>query len=389
MSGAVPDDLQHENFRWLGLWADEARQLEQVRAAIADDLRFEHMKDQAIDAATWRFVCQAADGRDGTPELMSHMRELETKTCYFEVELLTVQEELELHGVKLVPREVPIGDEHRVPGCIAAVPCVGTSRKRMMERARPLAEHAVRILRATLRESNFMPDRQLRFRVGYVYWFDDGLPGWSSPPEQGWELELDAASLAKAQSAALYRLPPTPTNDVERRTMLALRWFERAQLATDPTVELLFCFTALEAILGNKADGLKGHALALRRALLGLRTEGHFRHPSSTYLLYDQVRSAAIHGEEPPVVSQREVDAFAWDARRALNEFLAFAAAKDLTSRKRVRAALDADPKRDELLTALVEQDPRSWKAFVARQEKQADAKIGTSMEPSSTDASA
>jgi Zn-dependent alcohol dehydrogenase len=46
-------------------------------------------------------------------------------------------------------------------------------------------------------------------------------------------------------------------NDVERRANTALRWFEQAQLAGDPLMEVLFCFTALEAILGDTSEGLK------------------------------------------------------------------------------------------------------------------------------------
>jgi hypothetical protein len=296
-------------------------------------------------------------------------------TCFFEVELLTVRADLELHGVTLMPRPLDATegtsravDSPPPPGSVVAVPCVGTNRRRMMERARPLAEHAVRILRATLRENQFTPDRQLRFRVGYVYWFEDTLAGWTTPPEEGWELELDDQLLTKARRVPVFRLPPNPRNEVERRALLALKWFEQSQLAVDPIMELLFGFSALEAILGNKSEGLKGNALALRRAVLGLRTRGHFRHPSSMFLLYDEVRSAAVHGEDAPEVTQREVDQFIWDMRLALNEFLDFAERKSVESRKAIRKALDEDPKRNEMLDTLLAQHPKHWKKFTCRE---------------------
>ncbi len=78
-----------------------------------------------------------------------------------------------------------------------------------------------------------------------------------------------------------FQLPLEATNDVEQRTNTALGWFEQAQLVGDPLMEVLFCFMALEAILGDTHEGLKGPKLALRRAMLSLLTKGGFRHPST------------------------------------------------------------------------------------------------------------
>ena len=71
--------------------------------------------------------------------------------------------------------------------------------------------------------------------------------------------------------------------------------------------ELLYLFFALEAMLGDKSEGLKAPALAVRRAIRGLVTRDGFIHPARTYLLYDEVRSAAVHGEEPPEIGQRRL----------------------------------------------------------------------------------
>lgn len=80
-----------------------------------------------------------------------------------------------------------------------------------------------------------------------------------------------------------------------------MRWIEQAFVVGDKQLlELLFCFFALEALLGDKSDGLKAHALAFRRALLGSVVRGHFAHPNRLALLYDKVRPAAVHGSEPP-----------------------------------------------------------------------------------------
>jgi hypothetical protein len=103
-----------------------------------------------------------------------------------------------------------------------------------------------------------------------------------------------------------------------------LGWFERSQLATDSLIELLYLFVALEAILGDTSEGLKAPALAIWRAMLGLAASGSFAHPARVYVLYDAVRSAAVHGEQPPEVSPEDVNRFAGDVRRAINEFLGY-----------------------------------------------------------------
>jgi len=86
-------------------------------------------------------------------------------------------------------------------------------------------------------------------------------------------------------------------------------------------LECLYLFFALEAILGDRSEGLKAPALAIRRALLGWLVTSGFSHPSRTFLLYDDLRSAAaVHGEAPPSLPERLSDMFASDVRRALNE---------------------------------------------------------------------
>jgi hypothetical protein len=370
MSARVPDDLESEGFRSLSLFADEGRALDQLRHLLAADLRFEHMDSRHIERATWRFVCLShlRKGRGIVDEFVSeHAQEPRDQWCFFPVHLLTTTTVVELQGASLLPKDdappagwlIPPFDGE--PLSVIRVAARGTSHRAMTTRSREVAEHALRVLRATLREDQFTPDQQLRYRLGNAAWFDDGASAWGMEPDQGWELELDEKLLAEARKAPLYELPVSPRNDVERRAKLALTWFEQAQLAVEPLLQLLFLFTALEAILGDKAGGLKGPYLALRRALLGLNTDGGFTHPARTFLLYDKVRSYAVHGEEAPDVSERVVTSFAWDVRRALNEFLEFARRENLQSRNKVRAALDADPRRENVIAGLLRDDPDLW----------------------------
>jgi hypothetical protein len=169
LTGAVPDELRTKECRALSLYAPEKLAFERARRVVFDDPRFEYLGERAIQDAVWRFVCEFQLRR--TKGLIRqfvdrYVREPMERTCFFPVQLLTVENPLELHGVRLEPRPSDTSEE-TVPGCIAAVPCRGTDYGQMSKRARPLAEHALRVLRATLREYRFMPDEQLRFRLGY------------------------------------------------------------------------------------------------------------------------------------------------------------------------------------------------------------------------------
>lgn len=375
MSADVPEDLRSAKPELLGLSSQERQALEKVRSALPTDQRFEHLTQRAVDSTTWRFVCLAyfeANHDHVAAFVVNHGREPMHRTCFFPVELLAIETSIELYGVTLMPAEaiepppMPFGaDPKPTMASIVAVKCTGTNHDSMQVRARAIAEHALRLLRATLREHSFMPDPQLWFRLGDFVWFDDNTRGWRSPPGQGSKLTLDQELVRYVTTQEISTLPHVPTNDTERRTNLALRWFERAQLETDSTIKLLYLFFALEAILGDTSEGLKAHALAVRRAMLGLLTTGSFTHPTFTYLLYDKIRSAAVHGEETLQITTREVAGFAWDVRRALNEFLQYARAEGFVKRAQVRTALDNDERRKGVVEGLVRDDPGLWGRYV------------------------
>jgi hypothetical protein len=359
MWGQIPEDLRNDAHGGLELVGSEVDALEHLKETLAKDERFEHMEERAVDDATWRFVCLASlrRGESHVDQFIAeHEQEPRQLTCYFPVELLKVPEETEVHGVTfipaasaVVPEKLWAPDPRPTMDSVVAVGCRGTSYESMRLRAREVAEHALRLLRAGLREHRSIHDRQLLFRLGVSYWFSDSASGWQSRDDAGLGFELNEAMLAVATSPTIATLPAAGRNDVERRANRALRWFEQAQLAMDPLMELLFLFFALEAILGNKAEGEKARGLAIRRAILAHKTTGSFTHPYRVYSLYDEVRSTAVHGENPPEVTKDELVTFAWDVRRALNEFLEFARAEGFEKRGRVLRALDDDPDVDEI----------------------------------------
>jgi hypothetical protein len=352
--GQIPEDLCDDEHRALELVGSEVDALEHLKGTLAEDERFEYMEKRAVDDATWRFVCLASLQRTESHVdqfISDHGQGPRHLICYFPVELLKVPEETEVHGVTFIPAEsakLPeklwAPDPRATMESVVGVGCTGTNYERMMLRARGVAEHALRLLRVGLREHRSIHDRQLLFRLGVGYWFSDTASGWQRRGDEGLGFELNEAMLEVAMSPTIATLPATGTNDVERCANRALGWFEQAQRAVEPLMELLFLFFALEAILGNKAEGEKARGLAVRRAILAHKTTGSFMHPYRVYSLYDEVRSTAVHGGDPPEITKDEVGKFAWDVRRALNEFLDFARAEGFSRRGRVLASLDGDP---------------------------------------------
>jgi hypothetical protein len=332
--------------------------LDELEVALARDLRFEHMKEKEIDEAAWDFAVAANRRRDQTHVaafIEEHAEEPRTLICSFPVEGLTIHRELDLFGVTFTPAEVAEVPEHMFSpvqgpiGAVVSTDCEGTSATAMKERAREKVEHALRQLRAGLREHHMIPDEQLRFRLGTTYWFSGGGGGWSTRRDEIIDVGLDDKLVELATSTEIARLPAEGGTSTEKAARRALRWFDDALLATEPLKEVLFLFFALEAILGDTSDDLKGESLALRRAVLSHKLNQGFTHPGRIYGLYDKVRSKGVHGGEPLEVSKSEVSKFQWDVRRAINEFLEYAGTEGFTKRGKLLVALDSDPARGEI----------------------------------------
>ena len=292
--------------------------------------------------------------------------------CYLPVTSITVAAEAQVFGVTLLPIDDPrLPAEHAASwakhpyGCVVGVLVEGTDRKQMAEQAKLIASHALRILRVALRAHLDIADSQLRFRLGESYAFDDRMAGWKRAPDAADDLALDPTliELALAQPAAA--MPPEPLTTVDKQADLALRWIERAWFAGEPLVALLYLFFALEALLGNKAEGLKAHSLAFRQMMLSHIVTGEFTHPTRTYLLYDKVRSGAVHGEDAPYVGWDTTRPFAWLVKQTLDQYLAYAMSQGLMKRGRLLRALDTHPDRASLVAWLRANGGADWTAFL------------------------
>jgi len=292
--------------------------------------------------------------------------------CYLPVEFLTVSTPTEIFGVRLLPlkdatirSDVPLVRHERPTGCVASVDVTGVDPENAADHARTVAGHALRLLRTTLRGHVGINDWQLRFGLGEAYAFSDGSGGWDARPETANELELGPELVELALSQPMSLMPVSPGTNLERQADIGLRWMERARFAGEPIIAMLYLFFALESLLGDKSEGLKGGALAIRRAMLSHVVTGGFTDPGVTFFLYEKVRSAAIHGEDSPAVTWDMSQRLAWSVREALNEYLAYAQAGGFKRRSRLLQALNTHPDRPSLLKWLGEHGGGAWARYL------------------------
>jgi hypothetical protein len=353
----------------IGLVEDEAAAAGRVRSLLEADPRYEHIAN-AKDAVE-RFIVSCFHDRQSDHVnrfIREHAKDPEIQTCFIPVARLIVKHEIEIFGIRLLPpdsSELPIAPGPHIK-CIAAATAEGTNPQLMADRAREVAEHALRRLRVALRADKWVHDWQLRFRLDPTFLLSGGASGWIAPGDTSWELELSEGIIATAEAQAIAGLAAESPTDLDERANLALRWIEAAYLSADPVAAALDLFFALEAILGRKSDKEKGHGLALRRAVLSAAVSGGFSHPTRIYLLYDEVRSAAVHGEIPPPVTSEQVQKLEWDVRGALNEALGFARQHGIVTRRTLLKRLEAHPERNNVVKWLQDNGGPQWSQYLA-----------------------
>jgi hypothetical protein len=358
----------------LNLNREQDSALLRAQEALLSDPAFEHLANQAADRV-WYLACQSGLDKKTDfvgPFVAEHFKEPESRNVFVTVEHLKVSAPHAFLGVRFLPVDSPEIPGRPGParllidpqvGSVAVVEVSGTDRERMGERARARVAHVLRLLRIALREHRSINDRQLRFRLGRSHSAVDFMSA-RTHPEAGWELELRDELIDLANQVEVTQLPFQPVTDVEQKADLATRWMERAWLTGEPLVALLFLFFALEALLGKKSDTHKGEHLAFRQTMLSHIVIGGFTNPNTTFLLYEDVRSAAVHGEKAPPITWSLVQSFALTVRWALSHYLRFARERGFTKRGQILQALEEHPERLQLIAWLRERGVEWTKYF-------------------------
>jgi len=185
--------------------------------------------------------------------------------------------------------------------------------------------------------------------------------------DAAWELGVNAEMALQVAAMPAARVAVNARTGVERHAGMAMLWAERSLITPAPLVRLLYLFFALEALVGDRATVEKGRRIAFRRATLDHAIRGGFRNPHITYALYDEVRSAAVHGDRPPEVTERDADELDDDVRAALDQVLEFAASIGETKHAKVMKALDQHQDAPEMVRWLQATDGRAvWGDFSA-----------------------
>ena len=384
----MPDDLADEDGQMLYLDLDEEEAFQRAKRFLADDLRFEHLVQRVgdpLDRQLWRFVCRSAlrPADDHVPEFVDeNAKEPEERVCFFPVEWLNVQKPVDLVGVRFlppssdeVPPEEPFFSLGSPVGSVLPVPVEGTNLTLMKERAEPVADRALKLLRLMLRQK--VPNMQLRFQLSEGYSFGTRQAGWQLSPDAGVDLTLHQDLIDFSRDHVLASLAGPPVTNLQQKAHRALGWLSDAELAIDPTVALLFRFFALEALLGKKGEQMKGEGLAFRRAMLSVATRGSFTDPFRAYRLYAEVRSAAVHGDDPPEEDPAELQRFAEDANQALIDYVELATNEGFETRRRVLKFLDAHPRRQRLIDWLLQQpNQNAWRVYFEKERMLADGPV-------------
>lgn len=375
MTMQLPADLASGEAQTLNFLRDEVDAAHKPIDALLTDVRFEHLDHAKEEVHRFMAECWADTSIDYVPLFVArHSAEVRAATCYIPVEFLSVTSAIAFPGVRLLPIDDPQVPSacpgfalEKPTGCVAAVEVEGSNFALMADRARDRVNHLLRALRIALAAR--VPDFQVRFRIGIGYAFDDRLHGWNRRDDDAYELTLTEQSAMELLDHAAMSVPMSERSDIEEKAALAMGWTERAYLTGDNLIAMLYRFFALEALLGDESEKLKGHGLAFRQMMLSHIIEGGFRHPNATFFYYDQIRSVAVHGGQAPDVPQEAAAKFEWAVRDTLANYLALARQQGFSKRGKLLTFLDQHPDKRRLLAWIRDYGDPDWDKFLEENE--------------------
>lgn len=366
---AFEGEFGREDGVTMALDGDQERARVALVETMLEDLRFEHLKKSAADKLSWDFAyaCeQPAEDVDPAGLIWDSAAEPEDRTCWFWIPGMTVPGPMEFSGVAITSVQ-----EHSPPdrfakrvegGAVIGVPCHGTNPSNMRDRARQIAEIALQRLRIALDEEYWILPQHLMFEISEFHWFDTGGTGFRRDARLAIPVEIEPAQVTRFEQQPLLQLPVVPTSEIEEQIAIAVGWVDRASFSADPVVATLFRFFALEALFTKRREsmGLK-RIIARRCATLSREVESGYMNPLPMPHLYDQVRSQAVHGEEPHQLSEKSAKFVKGLTAKALSEYMTFASANGFQHRWEVLNALDNSEHRTLLIEGLKRHDPKTW----------------------------
>lgn len=338
---------------------------------LAKDLRFEQLDSKQINHAMQWFVAASYVKHPNLVRsfLDKFAEEIEAVTAWFGVTHLGVETDLRVGDVMITPipddlsaRSDPEWDLRT--RSIATTIVGGSNRGKMLLRARRVVRFALSVLRAALTETyDRYDDSQLRFDLADVCGFIDEESHWRQyrgSSHADLTLPADAIASFKAERLGLDGV----SKKIRDKLAIAFGWHDRARETDDLLVRALFLFFGLEALLGDKSEGLKSQSLAFAEALVSLTEDGSFRHPSDLHFLYDEIRSRAVHGSRDFEVTDRDVNFLDEGVTRTIQNFISIVVREKISSVSKFQNWLRVHSRGADLLAVLKEEDPENWSKF-------------------------
>jgi hypothetical protein len=300
--------------------------------------------------------------RLGLDKLAQGVRDI---TVVFGLRDITIDAPVRIGDVEFctLPRWPAVTASQDMPRAAARTAGRGTDVHAVAQRCRIKVHDALRRLRIVA-AGNAALRQTLLFGLDGDWAVADGSAhGWARPSDKPVPLDLNkVASLLASTDAAVLRLPTRSMTAAQQQAQFALLWLDKAAQSADPMDRSILSIFALEALLGDKAEGLKAQSLVFYRVMLGRVVSGWLPDPGTIYTFYAKVRSYAVHGSIPTVTpSDEDVDFLATDARCALDEYLRLCEDKGFSKRAQVKEHLRSHPTKHEVLSWLRELDPETW----------------------------
>lgn len=248
--------------KFVAFTRDVADAVDSGASQLVSDLCFEHLTDPKSEL--WRFVEACWSDRRANHVgafVTEHAMEPEVTACRVAVDHLRVESPQEVLGARILPfnRELVTDEEWpptgRGTGSFVEVQVEGTNRRLMAERARLEVERLLRVMRVAIQDQNRATPVQLRFQCGDLHIFGNGDKVWMAPGKGASSLTLREGDIAAVHEHPVASLRRAPSNDVEHKADVALRWMERASFVDEPLVGLLYLFLLLKRCLATRRNG--------------------------------------------------------------------------------------------------------------------------------------
>lgn len=393
----LSEELTNEGISSVILNGEEYIKYQEVYAHLRQDPQAEHLNDKDLDDAFWMFVCEVVLNKQ--PFQKREFIEEKTDAFLDEIRkpLLTIEVAFKIEHFSMSGPEIPFWDctiaqlsedemnqwveGTKYPWVGQALPDffdtpilfiteTGNNMGLVHRRAREKALIRLNALQRYLSDCNFTIPEQLVFALS-----DSVIARIQNRSDTAFfmalrsfgPLQLDAneSHLHAIQKGAeelqdLQKL----SDDLHDVVSRAFYWIGQALSTDNQNGQVTNLFTALEALLCKKSDGLKGEIITYRTTILSSSIRGHFVEPTQILWMYG-ARSSVVHGSLVLPSASLKVGTLLYIVKQALSDFIQLAKAKGLSTQGEVIKALEESEEKRLLFAWLKENRPKLYKDIV------------------------